>query len=251
MARSRPEKIPFGKSDAFRRFKLALKRLAGIEPRFKTDLRLPLKRFGAWELCVDLLTEKGIAYSLGVGEDIELDLALIGLKGMEVHAFDPTPNSVDWVQGQNLPPGFYFHPWGVAENDGVMFFYPRKRRDGSSSKVMYTLLEDPETRTGRVEVPVKSIDSITQTLGHSSVDLLKMDIEGAEYEVLEGLLASGLRPRQLLVEFHHRHAGLDKAQTQDAVRALREAGYGLADISSTGREFTFILKPASNGLART
>ena len=47
-----------------------------------------------------------------------------------------------------------------------------------------------------------------------------------------------------MIEFHHRHAGLDKSQTVAAIEALRSAGYGLADISSSGREFTLILKSA-------
>lgn len=242
MANDQPGKTPFGKSDGYRRFKLALKRLIGREPRLKTDLQLPMQQFGAWWIYPGLLSQGGIVYSLGVGEDIDLDLALINSKDMQVHAFDPTPNSVDWLQKQTLPPGFHFHPWGVAKSDGSMFFYPRLLRDGSRSETMYTLVPDPATEQDRLEVPVKSIATITQTLGHSGIDVFKMDIEGAEYDVLQGLLESALRPRQLLIEFHHRHAGLDKAQTEAAVSALREAGYALADIACTGREFTFLLK---------
>lgn len=248
-AESQPEKTPFGKSDGFRRLKLALKRLIGREPRLTTDLRLPLERFGAWRICTGMLSQRGIVYSLGVGEDIGLDLALIELKDMEVHAFDPTPNSVDWLQQQKLPAGFHFHPWGVAKNDGSMFFYPRLLRDGSRSQTMYTLVPDPAAEPDRLEVPVKSITTITENLGHTGIDVFKMDIEGAEYDVLEGLLGSELRPRQLLIEFHHRHTGLDKSQTVAAVNDLREAGYALADISSTGREFTFLLKSELGGVA--
>jgi FkbM family methyltransferase len=149
---------------------------------------------------------------------------------------------VDFLHQQALPAGFHFHPWAVGETDGAMFFYPRQLRDGSHSQTMYTLVADPATEPDRLEVPVKSISTITQTLGHSEIDVFKMDIEGAEYEVLQGLLGSRLRPRQLLIEFHHRHAGLDPSQTVTAVKTLRDAGYALADISSTGREFTFLLK---------
>jgi len=34
-------------------------------------------------------------------------------------------------------------------------------------------------------------------LGHSSLDILKMDIEGAEYDVIKEILSSGIRPRQV------------------------------------------------------
>lgn len=243
-ADKQPEKTPFGKSDGFRRVKLALKRLIGREPRLKTDVKIPLERFGAWWVCTGMLSEGGIVWSLGVGEDIDLDLALIRLKNMEVHAFDPTPNSVDFLQQQPLPASLHFHPWAVGASDGSMFFYPRQLRDGTHSQTMYTLVADPAVKQDRLEVPVKSIATITQTLGHSEIDVFKMDIEGAEYDVLQGLLGSTLRPRQLLIEFHHRHAGLDPSQTVAAVSDLREAGYALADISSTGREFTFLLKSA-------
>ena len=240
MSAEKTEKVPFGKSDGFRRFKLSLKRLIGREPRLKLDLRLPLESYGVWRVCPDLLPPGGVVYSLGVGEDIDFDLAMIRLRNMEVHAFDPTPNSVDWLERQDMPDAFHFHPWAVADQDGSFFLYPRLLRDGSASSTMFTLLPEAVDQEGGVEVPAKTLSTILKTLQHRHVDVLKMDIEGAEYGVLEGLLNSELRPTQLLIEFHHRHAGLDKAQTVKAISGLRSAGYALVDISSTGREFSFV-----------
>ncbi|NNJ64035.1 MAG: FkbM family methyltransferase [Xanthomonadales bacterium] len=220
-----------------------MKRLIGREPRIRTDLDLPMLKLGEWRVFTGLLRPGGIVYSLGVGEDIEFDRALIEHYRMEIYAFDPTPNSVDWLSRRALPPGFHFHPWAVADRDGVLYLFPRRKRDGSLSSTMFTLVEDCEGRTDGVEVPARTLDTIVRELGHIRIDVLKMDIEGAEYGVLEGLLASTLRPSQLLVEFHHRHAGLDPSQTVATVANLREAGYALADISSTGREFTFLFRP--------
>ncbi len=234
---------PFGKRPGFRRFKLALKRLIGREPRLRTDLDLPLLKLGEWRVFTGLLRPGGIVYSLGVGEDIDFDRGLIEHYRMEVYAFDPTPNSVDWLSRRALPPGFHFRPWAVADRDGALYLYPRRKRDGSLSSTMFTLVEEGEGRSDGVEVPAKTLDTIVAELGHIRIDVLKMDIEGAEYGVLDGLLASTLRPSQLLVEFHHRHAGLVPAQTVSAVARLREAGYALADISNTGREFTFLFRP--------
>ena len=244
MSENKTEKVPFGKSDGFRRFKLALKRLSGREPRLNIDLRLPLQSFGVWQVCPDLLPAGGVVYSLGVGEDIDFDLAMIQAKKMEVHAFDPTPNSVEWLKRQEMPAGFHFHPWAVADKDGSFFLYPRLLRDGTPSTTMFTLLAESVDREGGVEVPAKTIARIMKSLRHDHVDVLKMDIEGAEYGVLDGLLASEIRPGQLLIEFHHRHAGLHKAQTVKAIADLRTAGYALIDISSTGREFAFVLESA-------
>ena len=76
------------------------------------------------------------------------------------------------------------------------------------------------------------------------MDMLKIDVEGAEYEVLEQLLASGHRPAQLLVEFHHRFADIGKARTADMLGRLRDAGYLLVFVSLNGREMTLVHEAA-------
>jgi FkbM family methyltransferase len=233
---------PWRKSDSWRRAKLAWKRFVGREPRIKPDLDVPLQRLGDWWLCAELVHEGQKAYSFGVGEDIGFDLALIQARKVDVFAFDPTPNSIAWLKTQDLPARFHFFPWAVAEHDGSLFLYPRIRGDGSQSRMMYTIVAQPEARDDGVEVSSRRLPSIMANLGHDHVDILKMDIEGAEYGVLEDMLNSLLRPTQLLLEFHHRFPGLSVADTVRAIGKLRQAGYGLARISSSGREFTFILK---------
>ena len=79
-----------------------------------------------------------------------------------------------------------------------------------------------------------------QDLGHDHIDLLKVDIEGAEYEVIEDFLASQVDVKQVLIEFHHRFPEIGLDQTRQAVAALRAAGYQLFYISSTGQELGFI-----------
>ncbi len=77
-------------------------------------------------------------------------------------------------------------------------------------------------------------------LGHEHIDILKMDIEGAEYDVIDDIYKSGIRPRQLLVEFHHRFPGLGVRKTIKAATCLRSMGYRLFSISATNEEFSFI-----------
>ena len=77
-------------------------------------------------------------------------------------------------------------------------------------------------------------------LGHETIDVLKLDIEGAEYEVLESLIDDAIRPRQFLVEFHHRFTDAGIETTKQAVRALKKQGYGLFSVSRSVEEFCFI-----------
>jgi len=40
-----------------------------------------------------------------------------------------------------------------------------------------------------------------------------MDVEGAEYGVLDDMVTAGIRPGQVLVEFHHHFAGIGLDET--------------------------------------
>jgi hypothetical protein len=89
-------------------------------------------------------------------------------------------------------------------------------------------------------VEVRRLATLMRDLGHRSIDVLKMDIEGAEYEVIDDILGSRLQIEQILVEFHHRLPGVGIDRTRRAVRNLNEAGYRIFFASDTGEEYSFI-----------
>jgi FkbM family methyltransferase len=228
------------KSPGYQRRKLVLKRLVGKEPRLRTDLDVPVVEEGGWRYHPDALDRDSVVYSLGIGRDTDFDQALMRRFGLEVHAFDPTPSTADWLLEHRQGPGFHFHPWAVTAADGTLTLYPRVRKDGRKSSVMYTMVADNAAQADAIEVPAFTLGSIASMLGHGRLDLLKMDIEGAEYDVLDTLADVAVKPRQLLVEFHHRFAGIGPARTVEAVAALRRQGFGLFAISDTGRELSFL-----------
>ena len=230
----------FEKTPQWQRKKRFLKRLVGKELRLRNDVDVPVVKDGGWWFSPDALHDGSIVYSLGVGDEIDFDLALIDKYGAEVFAFDPTPHSVDMLDASRLPAKFHFRPWAVTAQDGNLKFYPRLRKDGSKSDVMFTMIPEEETKGDVIEVPAYCLSTITEKLGHTRIDLLKMDIEGAEYEVLDGLVDSPVLPTQLLVEFHHRFLedGLDR--TYRLIERLRGRGYGIFAISEIGREISFL-----------
>src|SRR5262249_7828614 len=159
-------------------------------------------------------------------------LALIQKYGMTVHAFDPTPKSIQWVKRQSVPPQFVLHEYGIANCDGeVQFFAPE-----NPAHVSHTVIERKSSSAGGIKLPVRRLTSIMDEIGDSGVDILKMDIEGAEYSVLEDILQSRIVVSQILVEFHHRFEGVTIKDTQSAVKSLNEHRYSIFWVSASGEE---------------
>ena len=193
--------------------------------------------YGGWEVASGQLSSGSVVYSFGVGQDISFDLALIEEFGLTVHAFDPTPSSIRWVHEQDFPSSFVLHEFGLADFDGEALFSAPL----DSTHVSHTVL--PRPGVTRQAFPVRKLSTIMNALGHSQIDLLKMDIEGAEYSVIDDLAGSNIRPTQILIEFHHSHPGVGLEKTKAAVDKIRGVlGYRLFSISASGYEYGFMLQ---------
>jgi FkbM family methyltransferase len=175
---------------------------------------------------------------LGIGEDISFDLSVIESYGTEVFAFDPTPRSIQWVKAQSLPTQFHLLEYGIANYDGTGKFYV----PNNPIYISHTLLSNMETGANYKQLPVRRIQTLMEMLGHEKIDILKMDIEGAEYMVINDLLESNIRPQQLLVEFHHRLLPVGIWRTYRILQKLKAFHYHIFSISSRGDEYSFILR---------
>jgi hypothetical protein len=147
---------------------------------------------GKWVCNPDRLRRSTIVYSFGVGLEITFDLEMASMFGADVYMFDPSPSlSRQYVAYQTgMPHGkgwVYFQPLGLGPISTV------RGKEWSLS------IEGKAC-------PAMSFSDIAKALGHTHVDILKIDIEGGEYAALKQILADNsltkLNVQQLLVEFH-------------------------------------------------
>ncbi len=203
----------------------------------RTDLRRIGTRYGGWSIPVDLICADSICYCVGCGEDISFDLGLIELFRCEVFAFDPTPRAIEYVKAHAADNARYHFSalvlWDKA--DRFQFYAP-----SNPKHVSHSLLNLQETN-GYIEVLVPRLSTIMERNPHTRLDLLKLDIEGAEYKELESATADNLKIGILRVEFDEYWNPLDDQyliRIRNYVRQIIALCYVITDAPGNGN-YTF------------
>ncbi|KAA8492602.1 Methyltransferase-like protein 24 [Porphyridium purpureum] len=199
--------------------------------------------YGGWKMClrnVRALSQTQrrlmVVYGFNIKTDTSWDEALIYEYGIPVHAFDPTQKSVNWVKAraQLQTPMFIHSEVGLGDRDRTEVW--NVPLEGvSNSKYNH------QNSNVSAEVQVKHLRSIMAELGHTYIDILKVDVEGAEYEVLIELLENGCLPtNQLLMETHSYQVKELAAAHIRTVTLLKDAGFTLVDSGSGKHEHTWV-----------
>ena len=128
----------------------------------------------------------------------------------------------------------------MAGSDGELTMAQRVNKRGRKSEIMWTEVSTNIESSEVIQVPAYTIATIMRKLQHKKIDLMKIDVEGSEYEIVEDMIRSQIKPQQLLIEFHHRFKNKSKIMTINAIKHLQENGYKIFSISETGREVGFI-----------
>ncbi len=97
-------------------------------------------------------------------------------------------------------------PKGVWEKEGLLSF-----REGSGASLSSRIVLEPLESAGLGEIPVTTIDTLVSEFRIERVDFIKLHVEGAEVQALEGARAT-------LAKFHPRIAVAANHHENDAER---------------------------------
>lgn len=155
-----------------------------------------------------------VIYSFGSNGDVTFEEALVGLTNAQcqVHVFDFTL-SPDLAQKVRSVNGVTLHEYGIGAEDKHV-------------------VEPYQFGAWAVnEYDIKCLSTIMTELGHSWIDVLKMDVEGAEYDVLNavmshfGSLGLPVPITQAQIEFHHWPEHPSAHQLLHTLTAVEKAGF--------------------------
>lgn len=189
----------------------------------------------SWFVDTSTLDKNSIVYSGGVGNDISFEKDLTNKLGCNILLFDPSETGLKTMnKKENQHGSLKFFPVGLGKEDAVVKF----SRPANSIEGSFTILR--EEQNDFVEFSCRSISSLTNEFKHKAIDLLKIDIEGFEYGVIEDILENKIEVKQICVEFHHFFKEITRSRTYKTIKQLKRKGYVI--IHKHRSDYTFIKK---------
>ena len=181
--------------------------------------------YGGWIIPNNIkLNDSSIVYSGGVGEDISFDILLQSKYNCNILLIDPTEKAIKhWEEAKkyildntkftgNIQPDYYktIDPYiknvnidkikyinlGLWTKKDTLKFYKQTNPNYVSQSIIPTMFGNDYDI-----INVDSIKNIMKQNNHNHIDLLKLDIEGAEIKVLKTLFKENIFPKYLCIEF--------------------------------------------------
>lgn len=220
--------------------------------------------YGGYDIYEKFL-KNPVVISCGLGEDASFDIDMINKYKAKVIAVDPTPRSIQYYEKLKLNFGKkgtrkYNESGSLNEdcydlnyvndenfmiidraiwkknNEKIKLFFPVNKAHVSLS------INKKKSDQNHLFALTVDIESICKKFGLNKIDILKLDIEGAEIEVLKNMLSKKIFPQQLLIEYDIRR----KKSIKNKVILLKIhkqllIHYDLIYINNKG-DFTYIKK---------
>lgn len=205
-------------------------------------------RYHGYHIPGSFFNTSSVCYCVGAGTDISFDTELVHRFGCRVFIFDPMPYALQHynnlvaitkagekmtidgngnayqyqVTNDDLLKVTFLDIGIWKEKSLVKFYEPAKENYAGHS------ITNLQQTGSYIEAMVDRLPNIMNTLNHKAIDLLKLEIEGAEYTVIDTIEQDRPDIKIICVEFDevfHSKGFSYLFKIKDATRKLLNAGY--------------------------
>ena len=184
--------------------------------------------YGGWSFLEKKNLNNNYIVSAGLGEDASFDIELINRYNCKIILIDPTPRAIEHyneiMKKKGQPKSKIYNNIGKQEiesynlqninnenfilidkalynkdNEKLKFFSPLNKLHVSHSINNYQ--NNYSTDNNHIIVNSITLKKILENFKIKNLELIKLDIEGAEIEVLEDMIQNEIFPKQILVEY--------------------------------------------------
>jgi FkbM family methyltransferase len=199
----------------------------------------PLKKpHGLWQVAGHTfygaaLSEQSVVVDLGASEGGFAHHVSTRF-GCTIHSVEPSPRLVKSIPVSNQ---IHIHNFAISNHDGEATFFE------SSNVQAGTIVGKKPNTTGDFTVQCKTLETLMGELGLQSIDVLKVDIEGAEVQLFASVQDETLKNiNQILLEFHDsvRYPNISSEDVRIIVNRLNALGFVGAPMGRKNLDWLFV-----------
>jgi len=188
--------------------------------------------YGYWVVPVDWIDSSWTCYCVGAGGDITFERELLARYSPTVRSFEPDEDYVGRIEiSPEHAARFSAYQMAITPADGPIRMQ-RTHIPGSRSLSPVHLYDTEDY----VEVPGRSLRSLMEEFGDDRVELLKVDVEGGEYELVPTLDLAAMGVRVFCIQLHHTGTVRD---ARSLVEGIRDQGFRYVNYDEAVR-LTFV-----------
>jgi FkbM family methyltransferase len=205
---------------SFQRLWHFVKRSAGLPRSLFIEMQYGLVFIEPCYYIRPILNQHSTILDCGTGHDANFSQALIARFGVKSIGIDPTLKHKDALKRleQRMAGRFEFLPYAMGAASGKATFFQSQSNESGSFYSDHENVKRDQVISYKVDV--LTLEQLFDRIHEHRVDLLKLDIEGAEFAVFEVTADESVRTiPQIVIELHH--GKVDRWQRSDSGRLIR------------------------------
>ena len=174
----------------------------------------------------DSFSPNSVVVDVGCADDPDFSIHMIGKYGLKAYGVDPTKKHEPALSRleERFNGKFKHVPLAVSAMDGSITFH--ESLDNTSGSILAEHTNIQRDAVNSYDVESVTLSSLIARIERTDVDLLKLDLEGAEYDLLSSVRKEDLEPfRQIYIEFHHHCTNHSIEETKKLVHVIEGFGY--------------------------